>query len=104
MKKYTRVGFDESCNEEKLVNVVLGDKAPELINVSRGEPCFWLTVLNILVNSFLLLLFQTRGNVVDCVGEHVEQSYSPDGCQEAEKRNKGTIIPLLPFKGLSQKT
>lgn len=53
MKKYTQVGFDESCSEEKLV-----DKAPELINVSRGKACFELTVLNILVNSFLLLLFQ----------------------------------------------
>lgn len=82
---------------------MLGDKAPELINVSRGKACFWLTVLNILVNSVLLLLFQTRDNVVDCGGEHVEQSYSPDGRQEAEKRNKGTIIPLLPFKGLSRK-
>lgn len=58
MKKYTQVSFDESSSEEKLVNVVLGDKAPELINVSRGKACFWLMVLNILVNSFLFLLFQ----------------------------------------------
>lgn len=81
----------------KLVNAVLGDKAPELINVSRGKACFWLTVLNILVNRFLLLLFQACGSVLDCGGEHVEQIYSHDGSQEAEKRNKGTIIPLLPF-------
>ena len=65
MKKYTQVGFNESCSEEKLVNAVLGDKAPELINISRGKACFGLTVLNMLVNSFLLLLFQACGSVVD---------------------------------------